>query len=138
MDGFSTITMLSFGLLVGRLVLGLGVAAHGPRGGLLTAVGLLGPVGPALMVAVMRGAMTQHLGNGFFAMNIGIVEVPLLYLVGALVLAVTGPGPFSVDAALGLEALHAPVVVGTVLAAAVVAGLGATALRRAGADARVG
>jgi putative oxidoreductase len=106
-------------------------------GGLLTALGLFGPIGPALMVAGMMVAMTQHVGNGFFAVNDGI-EVPLSYLAGGFVLAATGPGPFSLDAALGLEALHAPVVVGTALAAAVVGGLGVIALRRAGADARPG
>jgi putative oxidoreductase len=34
-------------------------------GGLLTAVGLVGPVGPGLMPAVMLVAMTQHAGHGF-------------------------------------------------------------------------
>ena len=50
-------------------------------GGVLTALGLFGPLGPALMVAVMIVAMSQHAGNGFFAMENG-VEVPLLYLAG--------------------------------------------------------
>lgn len=176
MEGFSSLTMVSLGLLIARMVLGLAMAAHGAQklfgwfgghglagtagyfetvgfrpgrplatiagaaefgGGLLTALGLFGPVGPALMVAVMIVALTQHAGNGFFAMNNGI-EVPLLYLAGGLVLAVTGPGRYSLDAALGLEALHAADVVTTTLAIAVVGGLGAVALRRAGADARAG
>jgi putative oxidoreductase len=98
---------------------------------------LLGPIGPALMVVVMIVAMTQHAGNGFFAMDNGI-EVPLLYLAGGLVLAVTGFGRYSLDAALGLGELHGPVVVSTVVAVAVVGGLASIALRRTGADARPG
>src|SRR4051812_9055176 len=47
--------------------------------GLLMAVGLLGPVGPAIMLAVMIvAAISVHWRNGVFAMSNGI-EVPLLY-----------------------------------------------------------
>jgi hypothetical protein len=98
-------------------------------------LGLFGPVGPLIVAVIV--AMTQHAGNGSFAMNNGI-EVPLLYLAGGLVLAVSGSGRYSLDAALGLQALHTPEVVTTVIAVAVVGGLGAIALRRAGADARAG
>jgi putative oxidoreductase len=166
--------MLSFGLLIGRLALGLAIAAHGAQklfasfgghgldgtggyfesmgsrpgrlmataaglaefgGGLLTALGLFFPLGPALIVAVMIAAMSQHASNGFFATENG-VEVPLLYLAGGLVLAVTGPGPYSLDDALGLERLHTPEVVTGVLAVAVLGGLAALALRRTDAGAR--
>ena len=59
-------------------------------GGLLVALGLLGPVGPALALLVMIvAAATVHFRNGFFAMNNGI-ELPLLYGAGALVLCEAG------------------------------------------------
>jgi putative oxidoreductase len=70
--------------------------------GLLVAFGLLGPLGPALIVSVMLVAMaTVHWQHGIFAQNNGI-EVPLLYSVAAVALALTGFGAFSVDATLGL------------------------------------
>ena len=71
--------------------------------GLLLAFGLLGPLGPALIIAVMVVAMaTVHWQHGLFAATNGI-EVPLLYSVAALALALTGPGAYSLDAALGLS-----------------------------------
>ena len=70
--------------------------------GLLVAVGLLGPLGPALVVSVMLVAIaTVHWQHGVFASTNGI-EVPLLYAVAAVALALTGFGAFSFDAALGL------------------------------------
>ena len=70
--------------------------------GLLVAVGLLGPLGPALIVSVMLVAIaTVHWQYGLFAQNNGI-EVPLLYAVAAVALALTGFGAFSLDATLGL------------------------------------
>lgn len=77
-------------------------------GGLLTALGLFGPVGPALMIMVMAVAMISvHWGHGFFAQQQG-VELPLLYLAGGLALAATGPGAYSLDALLGLSGLSNP------------------------------
>jgi len=71
--------------------------------GLLVAFGLLGPLGPALIVSVMLVAMaTVHWQHGVFASNNGI-EVPLLYAVAAVTLALTGFGAFSLDARLGLS-----------------------------------
>jgi len=70
--------------------------------GLLVAFGLLGPLGSALIVSVMLVAVaTVHWPQGLFAQNNGI-EVPLLYAVAAVALALTGPGAYSVDAVLGL------------------------------------
>ena len=70
--------------------------------GLLVAVGLLGPLGPALIVSVMLVAIaTVHWQHGIFAQNNGI-EVPLLYAVAAVTLALTGFGAFSLDAIVGL------------------------------------
>src|SRR6187455_2606904 len=51
--------------------------------GLLIALGLLGPIGPALMISVMIvAAMTVHWEHGLFAADNG-VEVPLLYATAA-------------------------------------------------------
>ena len=55
--------------------------------GLLVTFGFLGPVGPALMIAVMIvAAITVHWGHGLFAQNNGI-ELPLLYTAAAFGLA---------------------------------------------------
>lgn len=73
--------------------------------GLLTTLGVFGPVGPALMIQVMAVAMISvHWGHGFFAQQQG-VELPLLYLAGGLALTATGPGSYSLDALLGLGGL---------------------------------
>ena len=59
--------------------------------GLLVAFGLLGPIGPGIMLAVMLVAMAQQRRNGFFAMDDGL-ELPLLYGAAAVALAFTGYG----------------------------------------------
>jgi putative oxidoreductase len=75
------------------------LAAAGEVGsGLLIALGLLGPVGPALLITVMIVAIfAVHWSNGFLASNQGY-ELPLLYAVAALALAFSGPGAYSLDA----------------------------------------
>jgi putative oxidoreductase len=159
---------LSAGLLVGRLVVGLGIAAHGSQklfgwlgghglrgtagyfesvgyrpgrlfatmaalgeftSGVLVALGFLGPIGPALLLAVMVVAMRQHWRNGFFAMNNGF-ELPLLYASAAVALAFTGPGLYSLDEALGLGELSDPTVQGIALAVALLGALATLAVRR--------
>ena len=156
------------GLLLGRVVLGLLMAAHGSQkvfgwfggyglagtggffeslgfrpgrlfaaaaggtevaAGLLLALGLLGPLGPALIVSVMVVAMaTVHWQHGLFAQNNGI-EVPLLYGVGAAALALTGFGAYSLDAALQLTW---PLTVSWVaLALGILGGVANLGLRRA-------
>lgn len=71
-------------------------------GGLLVALGFLGPIGPAVVLSVMIvAAATVHWGKGLFSMTNGI-EVPLLYAVAAAGLALTGPGRLSIDAVVGL------------------------------------
>src|SRR5262249_46641670 len=98
-------------------------------GGLLIALGLLGPIGPAAVLATMIVAgATVHWGHGLFVTTSG-VEVPLLY--GAIVagLALTGPGQYSIDAVLGLSSLWTPVATWTALAAGFIGGFGNLALR---------
>ncbi len=97
--------------------------------GLMLALGVLGPIGAALIVSVMIVAASVHWENGLFATSNGI-EVPLLYGVGAAALALTGPGAYSVDAVLGWLAFWTPVVTSTVLAVAVLGGVANLALRR--------
>jgi putative oxidoreductase len=98
--------------------------------GLLVTFGLLGPVGPALMLSVMIvAALSVHWPQGVFAQNNGI-EVPLLYAVAAIALGLTGFGAYSLDAALGLGGLWTAPVTWTVLAVGGVAGLVNVGLRR--------
>lgn len=162
-------TALSAGLLIGRLVLGLAMAAHGAQklfgwfggpglteiggffemlgfrpgrpfaaaasaseitGGLLVALGLLGPVGPALVVSVMVvAAIAVHWKSGFFAANNGI-ELPTLFATGGVLLALTGPGRFSLDAVFGLEQLWVPQVAIAALTAGVIGGIAGLLARR--------
>jgi putative oxidoreductase len=96
--------------------------------GLLVAFGLLGPLGPALIVSVMIvAAATVHWQHGVFAQNNGI-EVPLLYGVAALTLALTGYGAFSLDAALALT--WSEPVIWTALALGVIGGFANLAIRK--------
>lgn len=98
-------------------------------GGLLLALGLLGPLGPALMVSVMIVAMaTVHWQHGVFAQNNG-VELPLLYAVAAVALTLTGFGAYALDAALGLT--WPPATVGVALGLGAAGGLANLALRKA-------
>jgi putative oxidoreductase len=99
-------------------------------GGLLLALGFLGPVGPALIISVMLvAAISVHWQNGLFASSNGI-ELPLLYAAGAISLALTGPGLFSLDALFGLQSLWTPGIVWAAIAIGVVGGVANLALRR--------
>lgn len=160
---------LSTGLLVGRLILGSLMAAHGAQkllgwfgghglagtggffealgfrpgrlfavvasstellSGVLVALGLFGPVGPALMVSVMIvAAISVHWQHGLFAANSGI-EVPLLYAAGGFALALTGPGFFSLDELFGLQSLWSPTLAWVALVVGIVGGIGNLAARR--------
>jgi putative oxidoreductase len=98
--------------------------------GLLIAAGFLGPFGPALMLSVMIVASSVHWSNGLFAAANGI-EVPLLYGAGAVALALTGYGLYSVDAALGISDYWTPGLTATVLALGALGGVANLLLRRA-------
>jgi putative oxidoreductase len=92
-------------------------------GGILMALGLLGAVGPALLLSVMIvAAVSVHWGKGLFAGTNGI-EVPLLYAAGAVAFAFTGYGPFSLDAVLGIDHPWTPALKAVALAAGVVGGV---------------
>lgn len=98
--------------------------------GLLVALGLLGPVGPALIVSVMLvAAASVHWQHGLFAANNGI-EVPLLYGVAAISLALTGFGAYSADSLLGLTGLWTPTIVWGALTLGTIGGVANLALRR--------
>jgi putative oxidoreductase len=96
--------------------------------GVLVALGFLGPVGPALMISVMTvAAITVHWKNGLFAAKNGI-EIPLLYASAALVFAVVGYGPWSLDAMVGINDPWVPSYTWIVIAVGILGGLGNVAL----------
>jgi putative oxidoreductase len=90
--------------------------------GVLIALGLGGPLGPAGVVSTMIvAAETVHKKNGFFAGK-GGVEVNMLYTAGAVALASAGYGALSLDNLFGLdEKLHHPVITALALAGGVAA-----------------
>jgi putative oxidoreductase len=99
-------------------------------GGLLMALGFLGPIGPALVLSVMIvAAGSVHWQHGLFAASNGI-EVPLLYGAGAAALALTGPGSFSIDGLIGLTQVWTPAVAWTALVAGALGGFANLAIRR--------
>ena len=97
--------------------------------GALLALGLFGPVGPALMLSIMIVAAVSVHWHGVFASSNG-VELPLLYATVAVVLAFTGPGRFSLDALFGLGSVWTPEAVIAILAAGVIGGVVNLSLRR--------
>ena len=84
-------------------------------GGILLTVGLFTPFGAAAVLSSMLVAMVSvHLKNGFFAAGNGI-ELPFLYAVAALGIALTGGGAMSADRLLGLNFVLEPFVITGVL-----------------------
>jgi putative oxidoreductase len=126
----------SLGLRNGRVQAVLaGLAEAG--GGLLLALGLLTPLGAAAIIAVMVVAIaTVHLPKGFFVTG-GGYEYNLVLALVAAGIAFTGPGPLSLDAALGIDWARwwgpAALVLGALGGLAVVA----TRRRRAAGDSSV-
>ena len=98
-------------------------------GGLLIALGLLGPIGPAVVLATMIVAASVHWQNGLFVMQNGI-EVPLLYGAVAASLGLIGYGALSLDTALGLARFWTPAIVWLALAIGSVGGMVNVAARR--------
>lgn len=97
--------------------------------GVLLALGLFAPFTAAAMVSVMIvAAVSVHWPHGLFAAKNGI-ELPLLYGLGAVVLAMTGPGAYSADAWLGLTRLWTPEVISVALAGGIAGGILNLALR---------
>jgi putative oxidoreductase len=98
--------------------------------GLLVALGLLGPVGPALMLSVMIvAAVSVHWPNGLFASSNGI-ELALFYGTAAIGLALIGFGNYSLDALFGLQSLYTPTWAFVALAVGAVGGIGNLFARR--------
>jgi len=99
-------------------------------GGALIALGFLGPVGPAIVLATMIVAVVSvHWPKGLFAQN-GGYELPLVYAIIAVVLALTGPGAYSIDAATGLASLWNESLVLVALVVGIVGGIVNLAARR--------
>ncbi len=162
---------ISLAFLIVRLLLGLGMAAHGSQklfgwfgghgiagtggffegigfrpgrafallaglgetiGGLLTALGLGGALGPVLIILVMLVAIgSVHYNKGFFVSS-GGWELNSTNIAAALAVAFAGNGIYSLDNALGLQFLTDPMQVWYALAAAVIlAGLNLLARRPA-------
>ncbi len=110
--------------------LGAGLGEFG--GGVLTLLGLGGPIGPALIVMVMVAAIfSVHISKGFWAQN-GGYELPVMYISTALALAFAGFGAISLDRALGLSVLGETAQIWSTLAlGAVLGGLNLLARRPA-------
>ncbi len=72
-------------------------------GGLLTALGLLHPIGPIGTVGAMSvAALDAHGGKPIWVTE-GGAELPVLNIAVALALATTDPGRYSLDNALGIR-----------------------------------
>jgi putative oxidoreductase len=105
---------------------GLGEAA----GGLLTALGLGGPIGPALIISVMIVAiLSVHAPNGFCNAKNGY-ELSTMNIAGALILAFVGFGGLSLDAAFGIGGIWSDGARWIVVGAAILVALGNMAVRR--------
>ena len=115
--------MAALGLRPGRLHAILAGVGEVVGGGLI-ALGLLIPLGSALVIAVMVTATIKaHWRNGLWAQNGGF-EYPLTNIAIVFALAAVGTGDVSLDAALDLD-LAGPGWALAALGAGLVGGLGA-------------
>ncbi len=119
----------SLGFRPGRLF-AAAAALSELAGGLLIALGFLGPIGPALVLAVMIvAAVSVHWQHGLFATANGI-ELPLLYGTVAISLALSGPGAYSLDGLFGLSTVWTPALSWAALLVGIVGGAANLAARR--------
>jgi putative oxidoreductase len=96
-------------------------------GGLLMALGFLGPVGPlAIIAAMLMATLLVHTGKGVWATDGGF-EAPLTNIGAAAAVLIAGPGRLSLDSALGVSL---PATFGYLIAVATVVGLIAALLSR--------
>jgi putative oxidoreductase len=93
-------------------------------GGLLLALGLLSPLGSLAIAGAMLVAIaTVHLARGFWAAK-GGYEFNLSLITGGAAIALTGPGAYSLDSALGIHLPEpATLIVGTIALIAGVTGM---------------
>jgi putative oxidoreductase len=95
--------------------------------GLLCTLGLGGPLGPGIIVAQMIVAQTTvHAKKGYF-MQEGGVELGVIYVSAAILLAMSGYGRYSLDRQFQMSALEDDRLITAVLLGA--AGAGIAALR---------
>jgi putative oxidoreductase len=90
-------------------------------GSVLLILGLLTPLGAAMVAGTLLVAASVNADKGLWAVK-GGYELPLLYALVAAALAFTGPGRISVDHAIGLTESYSPL---TGLVAVLVAALAA-------------
>ncbi|MEU8075644.1 DoxX family protein [Catellatospora citrea] len=89
---------------------------------LLLALGLVTPLAAAIVMGTMIVAAWPNVPNGLWA-HLGGYEVPFLYGAMALVVALTGPGAWSIDHAVGLDGLAGPAWAAAAAVIAVVAAI---------------
>ncbi len=89
-------------------------------GGALTALGLGGPLGPIALQGAMATAARKAHWNKPIWVTEGGAELPLLYSATGIALALTGPGRYSLDRALGVRV---PAAFSALAAAGVVTGV---------------
>lgn len=93
------------------------------------ALGLLTPAGAAVIVGTMVVAAAPNAPNGLWAHQ-GGCEVPVVYAGLGAVLALTGPGRWSLDHVVGLGSLSGPAWGGAAIALGAVAAVPPLLLRR--------